>query len=197
MNKNNPKIVPTESTRDALIRRAEICFTRAGYANISIDEIVKQEQLTKGAVYYYFKDKKTLFEQVVDRLLEEMVYDITRVIATKASPWDRTMTALESYLEGCLKPSYLRIILQEAPVILGWEAWREKEKKSVMGLTTMLLQELMESGTIKKQSIHMLSYILFGAITEAAIGIADADNTIEARKQAKDILEQLLYSLKA
>lgn len=194
MDNQNPKQDHAESTKDALLRRAELLFAEFGYAKTSIDEMVKLEQMTKGAFYYYFKDKRAIFEQVVDRLLVEMVERITREIDRKIDPWERAMTALEAYLEGCLHPAYRQIVLQEAPVILGWTHWREKEKRSVMGLSIMLLQELMQSGKIKNQPVNMLAYILFGAITEAAIGITEAAEPVEARKQARFILEQMLHS---
>lgn len=194
MNEQIPKQEHTESTRDALLRRAESLFAEFGYAKTPIEEIVKQEQLTKGAFYYYFKDKRAIFEQVVDRLLSEMVERVTGAINDKADSWERALTALETYLEGCLQPVYRHIVLQEAPVVLGWTEWRDKELRSVMSLSAMLLEELMESGNIQKQPVNMLANILFGAITEAAIGIADADDPVEARKQAKLILVQLLKS---
>jgi AcrR family transcriptional regulator len=195
MNRRIPKQDANESTRDALLRRAENLITEHGYGKTSIDEIVRQEQLTKGAFYYYFKDKRAVFEQVVDRLLNGMVEMIGTEIAAVSGPWERALTALEVYLEGCLQPSYRVNVLQEAPVILGWTSWREKEKHSVMGLVTTLLKELMEAGLIRKQPVHMPANILFGAITEAAIGIAEAGDPAVARKQATRILEQLLKAL--
>ncbi|WP_238404424.1 TetR/AcrR family transcriptional regulator [Paenibacillus paridis] len=184
-----------EHTKKALLKRAQHLFAEDGYAKTSIDEIVRQEQLTKGALYYHFKDKKNLFEHVVDGLLEEMVKQVSTAIDTESDPWERTLIAIETYLEGCLNHDYRRIVIQEAPVILGWTKWREKEKLSVRGLSTVLIKELMESKYIKDQPIDLLAYIIFGAITEAAIGIAHSDDPHAARKQAKDILEKLVKAL--
>lgn len=178
-----------------MLRRAESGFAEFGYSKTSIDEIVKQEQLTKGAVYYYFKDKRDLFEQVVNRLLNKMVDDITGAIEREEDPWRRVLSAVGKYLEGCLQPAYRNIVLREAPVILGWTAWREKEKQTVAGVSTLLLQELMEAGLIRKQPLDLLTGILFGVITEAAIGIAESPDPAEARQQAELILIRILKSL--
>ncbi|GKU80098.1 TetR/AcrR family transcriptional regulator [Paenibacillus sp. L3-i20] len=184
-----------ETTKQLLLRRAEQRFAEIGYAKTSIDEIVKQEQLTKGAMYYHFKDKRDLFEQVVDRLLQEIVDRILNAIDGQDDPWEKTMIAIDTYLEGCLQLAYRRIVIQEAPAILGWKEWREKEKRSVMKLSTMLLMELMASSYIKEQSVELLNDILFGAITEAAIGIAHSNDPSEARIQAKSILERMLKAM--
>src|SRR5690606_10100577 len=129
------------------------------------------------------------------RLLSEMQERITIAIDGTIDPWERALIALNTYLEGCQQPTYRRIVLQEAPVILGWPEWRKKEKQSIMSLATMLLQALMDAGQKKKQPIDILVYILFGAITEAALGIADADDQDVARGQAKQIIERMLRSL--
>lgn len=195
MNPKSRRQDDAEHTKKALLKRAQYLFAEDGYAKTSIDEIVRQEQLTKGALYYHFKDKKTLFEQVVDGLLEEMVKRVSTAIDTEIDPWERTLIAIETYLEGCLNHAYRHIVIREAPVILGWTKWREKEKHSVLGLSTVLIKELMESKYIKNQPIDLLAYIIFGAITEAAIGIAHSDDPHTARKQAKDVLEKLVKAL--
>jgi len=61
-----------------------------------------------------------------------------------------------------------------------------------MGLATVLINELMESSYIKKQSIDLLAYMIFGAITEEAIGIAHSDDQNEARIQAKNVLVKIV-----
>jgi AcrR family transcriptional regulator len=184
-----------DMTRKALIKRAQQLFAEAGYADTKIDEIVRQEQLTKGAVYYHFKDKKGLFEKVVDGLLEDMVQRVAAAVDTETDPWERTLIAIETYLEGCLNHTYLHIVIQEAPVVLGWMKWKEKEKHSVLGLSTLLLKELMEAKYIQKQSVELLAAIIFGAITEAAIGIAHASDRMEAHHQARDLLVRMIKAL--
>lgn len=194
MNKLNSKKEHAEMTKEALLQRAEQLFAGFGYAKTSIDEIVRQEQLTKGAYYYHFKDKQAIFEQVVDRHLQRMVDSVASSISGLVDPWERAITAVETYFEGCMQPVYRKLVLQEAPVVLGWDSWREKEKQSVMGLSAMLLQELMDAGKIQQQPLAMLSYLIFGAITEAALGIAESANPDEARAQAKLIVEKILRS---
>ena len=45
------------------------CFARYGYQATSIDRIAKAAGLTKGAIYYHFKDKEDLlFEAVTKRV---------------------------------------------------------------------------------------------------------------------------------
>jgi AcrR family transcriptional regulator len=185
----------SEATKKALMKRAAQLFAVNGYAHTSIDEIVRQEQLTKGAIYYYFKDKKSLFEGVVDELLKEMVHYVSVAVDTQNDPWDRTLTAIETYLDGCMDSVYRQIVIMEAPAVLGWAKWKEKERGSVVGLSAILLQELMDANYIEQQSLQLLTSIIFGAITEAAIGIAHAEEPYRARDEARQVLEKMVRSL--
>ena len=46
---------------DDIINAAEKLFFSRGYDNVSMDEIAREVELSKSALYYYFKDKESLF----------------------------------------------------------------------------------------------------------------------------------------
>lgn len=182
-------------TRQALLRRARQLFAEKGYAGTSIDEIAQLEQLTKGALYYHFKDKRDLFAAVMDGLLKEMTDRVAAAVDAETDPWERVNAAIDMYLEGCLDRVYLRIVVQEAPAALGWAAWREKEQSSVLGLSSLLLSELMDAGHIERQPVELLAAMVFGAVTEAGFAIAAADDPHAARSQARVTLARMVRGL--
>jgi len=58
-----------EHARRELMRIAIDCFARYGYQGTSIDRIASAAGVTKGAIYYHFRDKEDLlFEAVKDRV---------------------------------------------------------------------------------------------------------------------------------
>src|SRR6059058_3482352 len=58
-----------EPSRKPLLRAAIDCFARLGYQGTTIDRIARDAGVTKGAVYYHFRDKEQLlFEAVKDRI---------------------------------------------------------------------------------------------------------------------------------
>jgi TetR/AcrR family transcriptional regulator len=56
-----------EQRREEILNAAEKLFFSRGYDNVSMDEIAGEAELSKPAVYYYFKDKEWLFSAVVNR----------------------------------------------------------------------------------------------------------------------------------
>ena len=54
------------STQHRILRAAEALFARQGYDSTTIDQIARAAGLTKGAVYYFYKNKAELFCTIVD-----------------------------------------------------------------------------------------------------------------------------------
>ncbi|HIF63103.1 MAG TPA: TetR/AcrR family transcriptional regulator [Deltaproteobacteria bacterium] len=58
-------------SRSELLATAADCFSRYGYAGSSIDRIARSAGVTKGAIYYHFRDKQDLLAAtVLDRIAE-------------------------------------------------------------------------------------------------------------------------------
>ena len=58
-------------TREQLLLAALKSFADRGYAATSVQEIVDAAQVSKPALYYYFKDKADLFQALVDQAHDE------------------------------------------------------------------------------------------------------------------------------
>jgi AcrR family transcriptional regulator len=184
-----------ETTRQALLAAARSLFARDGYAETSIDEIARHERLTKGALYHHFKNKQELFEAVMDDFLGEMVAQVTSAFQSADNPWDRAIAALDAFLEGCLNPAYQRIVIQEAPAVLGWQAWREKEQRSGMALVATLLDDLIAASHIQRQPVELVAQILVAAIMEAALAITHSADPAATRQEARRVLERIIRAL--
>ncbi len=56
------------ATREALLESAERLFRDKGVAHTSLAEVAQAAGLTRGAVYWHFRDKAALFEALCDRV---------------------------------------------------------------------------------------------------------------------------------
>ena len=57
MEASNRRQLKAERKREAILRSAARAFSRAGYHGTSMEDIGESLLMTKGALYYYFKDK--------------------------------------------------------------------------------------------------------------------------------------------
>lgn len=56
------------ATRHKLLDAAEILFLAKGVSQTSLQDIAREAQATRGAVYWHFKDKADLFNAMMDRV---------------------------------------------------------------------------------------------------------------------------------
>jgi AcrR family transcriptional regulator len=162
----------TESTRQALVDSALELFTERGYAATSLDAIVKRARVTKGALYHHFNGKQALFEAVFDTVETAAIAQMSVAVDGDGSAWDRAMAGIHAYVSVCLDPSYQRVVIHEAPVVMGWERWREAEEQFSYGLVRATVESLVEAGEIEPLPVEVTARVLFGALSAGAETIA-------------------------
>lgn len=166
----------SESTRRALVDSAVHLFTRRGYAATSLDEVAKRARVTKGALYHHFSGKQALFEAAFDAVESAVMTELAEIMAGPGDAWDRAMTGIRHYIQVCLDPSYQRIVVHEAPVVMGWERWREAEDHFSFGLVRAGIQALIDADEIDELPVEVTARLLFGALTAGATMIARSDD---------------------
>ena len=189
----------SEATRTKLVDVGIELFSERGYAGVGTEEIVERAQVTRGALYHHFGNKRDLFRAVHEELEGRIVANIGS--ALEADPREDPLEVLEvaagAVLDVALDSKIARVTLIDAPSVLGWEEWREIDVRHGLGLTEAVLNAAMEGGRISKQSVRPLAHLLVAAIGEAAIMVATADDPKRARKDLEPAMRSLLYGLAA
>lgn len=182
------------ATRAALLAAARPLFAARGYAAVGTPEIVAAAGVTRGALYHQFDDKLALFAAVVEQVEEEITVRIATVLVAgdgTVGPARALRAGADAWLDACREPEVQRIILVEAPAVLGWERWRDIALRYGMGLVTAGLAAAVEAGDLEEQPIEPLAHVLVGALDEAAIYIARAPDPDLAQAQVGDVLDRL------
>jgi AcrR family transcriptional regulator len=186
-----------EATRAALLRAARELFAERGYAAVGTELIVERAGVTRGALYHHFRDKRDLFRAVHEGMERELMEDIGERMGQEADPWQLLVTGLRAYLDACTDRELMQITLLDAPAVLGWAEWRAIDERYGLGLVSAGLENAMAAGLFRRQEIRPLAHLLIGALGEAALLIANADDPEEARREVEDPLLTLLAGLKA
>jgi AcrR family transcriptional regulator len=190
------KAEQSEATRAALLAAARELFAQHGYAGVATERIVAAAGVTRGALYHHFRDKQDLFRAVVEQVEQETVERIATVALAESDPWRRQLAAMGAFLDTCLEPDVQRVILTDAPSVLGIETWREIEAAYGLALVKGGLQLLLEAGIIEEQPIDPLAHLVLGAMAEAGLLIARADDPRAARAEVGASVERLLEGLR-
>ncbi len=187
----------SEATKGALVKAARELFGERGYANTPTEEIVHRAGVTRGALYHHFRDKRDLFEAVFLDLERDLTRKVHVAALSEPGPWNRMRAGSQAFLNACLEPAVQRIVLLDAPSVLGWERWREIEAEHSLAALLAGLQAAMDAGVVARQPVEPLAHLLFGAINEAAMYIARAEDVLAARTEVGATIDRLLESLKA
>ena len=159
-----------------------ILHPHRGYGVTATEEIVRRARVTRGALDHHFAGKEELFRAVFAAVDREVVQRVVAA-ATPPDPWPRLIAGCLDFLDACLDPTVQRILLLDGPAVLGWEAWRDLESRSCLGL-------------LRPQPVELLAQMLFGALTEAALLVARAADVPAARDQAGACVVALLEGLR-
>jgi AcrR family transcriptional regulator len=190
------KAQQSEATRAKLLRVGRDLFARRGYSDVSTEEIVRRAGVTRGALYHHFRDKRDLFAAVVEQIEQEVMQKVAETALAAGDPWEQQSAAIGAYLDVCLEPAVQRIVLTDAPSVLGLAAWREIEAKYGLALVQAGLQSIMEAGYIEEQPIEPLAHLLLGALTEGGLLIGRSEDRPAARREVGDGLERILSGLR-
>jgi AcrR family transcriptional regulator len=185
------------ATRGALVAAARRLFAERGYAAVGTPEVAAAAGVTRGALYHQFSDKADLFLAVYEQVEQEVTERIGElVVATGArDPLEALTAGAEAFLEACAEPEINRIALLDAPAVLGWEQWRAVGLKYGLGLTEAILRAAMDAGRIAEQPLRPLAHVLLGALDEAALYVARAEDPVVAREEMRTVLTGILRGL--
>src|SRR2546421_11118747 len=86
-----------EASRTQLVRAAIDCFARLGYQGTTIDRIARDAGVTKGAVYYHFRDK----EQLLFDAVKDHVGEFERQVLAEVTPGTDAMGAPRRVVDRC------------------------------------------------------------------------------------------------
>ncbi|MCM3290384.1 TetR/AcrR family transcriptional regulator [Paenibacillus sp. MER 180] len=176
-----------EETKGKLLEAAREAFGTIGYANTSMDELTASVGLTRGALYHHFGDKKGLLAAVVDEIDQEMdnrLHDISNAAATS---WEGFVGRCRAYIEMAIEPEIQRIVLRDAPSVLGNGFTHPSQSQCLATMATML-QQFMDEGIIAVTDSHALARMLNGGLMNAAFWLA---NSQDAEKELAVALHSL------
>jgi AcrR family transcriptional regulator len=191
------KAAQREATTNALISAARHLFAERGYAAVGTEEIVQRAGVTRGALYHHFKrGKEELFRAVLVQLSAETVRRIGLAAGSTDDPWQALMAGADAFLDACATPEVQRIMLVDGPSVLGWDVWRAIDTDHGLGLLQQALARAEDAGATLPGSTTAVAHVLAGALDEAAMVVARAEDPAAAREEMGRTVRRLLDGLR-
>lgn len=170
--------------REKLLEAGRRLFAARGFAATGTEDIVREAGLTRGALYYQFADKRDLFRAVLERMLPEIGTRLFNETMTtiKADREDLKVGA-QVLLRIYADPEVRQLFLIEGPAVLGFMDWKQLQAPLSKIFLDHALQHLVDEGTLEGGRMEAVGELLAGALQQAGLGIAAADDVEVARTQ--------------
>jgi TetR/AcrR family transcriptional regulator len=88
-----------EESRAAILRAAAQEFAEHGIAGARTDAIARAARVNKALLYYYFKDKETLYGAVLDNAFSGMKTNIFHVLDSDLPPREKILAYVGAYFD--------------------------------------------------------------------------------------------------
>jgi AcrR family transcriptional regulator len=161
--------------RQQILTVAREVFARRGYHAAKIDEIVASAGIARGTFYLYFEDKRTIFEEIVDRTIARLGLAIVRV-----DPHDAVHGVAEQVRDNIRR--VVRVLLEDRATTkillsdaLGVDPGFDRKLLSFYDeMSSMLehsLRDGQELGVVSGGDVRLMSWLLMGALKEAMFQI--------------------------
>jgi len=182
-------------TRAALIAAGRHLFGRDGFADTSVEDLAREARVTIGALYHHFPTKAALFETVFEAVHAELL-TASAVAAQGASDEIELLTlGTEAFLDAVLRPDIQRIIIIDAPAVLGLVRFTELDERYAFAAISAALEAAAASGKLRARDPATLARLLLGAATRGAMLIAGSPEPAQTRHAVATTFRDLLAGL--
>ncbi|WP_300973090.1 TetR family transcriptional regulator [Sphingomonas sp. LHG3406-1] len=165
-------------TRHTIVREARRLFSERGFADTATAEIAAAAQVTEGALFHHFKNKRALFEEVVNTLAREFHDEVQAVGHREQDARPAFLAATRAALIFSQGEEYRRIVLVDAPSVLGSAVAREIDSRFGLDLILPVLRALAPKGSAEPQ-VRALALLVLGYLNEAAFALARGDGDVD------------------
>jgi len=151
-----------ENKRDRILNSALNRFSQYGFAKTTVDEIARQAQVGKGTIYFYFRNKEEILEEIVDREMTQGFAAMGQAMTEEPTilrKLERILQVCFEYFHGNEMISKVMSMDQGLVMSLVTEKNREFQKISISWIRTLLEQGRNE-GVFREMDYDKVGYIL-------------------------------------
>ncbi len=186
-----------EQTREDILEAAAIVFSEKGVARASLDEIAREAGVTRGAIYWHFKNKADIFRALHDQLhtpfmdmiIEELEKDHPRPLEQLEGI---CVEGLKDLVTNEQKRRILKIMFLKCDFSGEMEAILEetnKQKKSKADVLSRYFKYAQSKGHLSKDADpQVLTLALFCYLTGIVQEIVRCPNLLDLENNAATMM---------
>ncbi len=176
--------------RATILNQATQLFAEQGYAGTSIRELVERSECTKPALYYYFKSKEELFQQVVQREIDTVSELIRRSVSAPGNIRERLHASIASLIEYATNDPHgmcllwrLEVTAEEGMPHVDMGGTREMH----LGMLEAFIRQGMEHGEVRPEVDSRDCALVLSGVIDYQFQMAAGGQELCAKQLARTI----------
>ncbi|MFN8036641.1 MAG: TetR/AcrR family transcriptional regulator [Acidimicrobiia bacterium] len=146
-------------------------FAARGYPHVTVEEIAEAAGVTKGAFYYWFRDKDDLGRDLQHELWDRITSRGVSTFDSSADVVTSLRRGFEAHLEALDDLGAARFFLREAWAIPGLDAAGRVDHDAAIELFAGMLRAAIERGELIPLDAEALARVLLGAFAEGTLHV--------------------------
>jgi len=196
----SPKVDVADERRTQIMQAALACFTRKGYNNTTMDDIVAESGLSKGSLYWYFKSKDDLFAAAVMSLLMDVGQEAFTALEQCTTASDKLRALAQAMVDFCKEAKgFFSLFL---------EFWASSHRREEVGqwwigmlvqykdLVVEMIEQGIRNGEFKPVDAEQLAWVMMAAYDGLAAYITLIPD-MDLERISQTFIETLLDGLAA
>ncbi|MGH9764064.1 MAG: TetR/AcrR family transcriptional regulator, partial [Blastocatellia bacterium] len=157
------KVQQGRSTRQQIVAAAKSLFAVHGYEGTSIEAVLQEAEVSRGALYHHFDSKEALFMAVLQSVEAEIGQALVNASQGMTDPVEALRAGGNAWLELANDQAIRQIALIDAPSVVGWEKWRAADEGYGLGLLKAGLSAASAAGRMRPELVEVFAHILLAA----------------------------------
>jgi AcrR family transcriptional regulator len=175
-------------TKERVLSAALEVFAERGYHAATVEEIAERAGMTKGAVYYWFRDKEDLACDLQRQVWITIATEAQRALDPEANAIDNLKLAFRGYLLSLDDSAQARFFLRDCWAVASLDAANREQLEMGVGLVQQLVQDGISRGDVVDVDAETFTRVLLGAFAEATLHVLNKGHS----EQAVEVVERLI-----
>jgi len=185
MNKKQQASLETSKKILAIARKH---FSLKGFSETSLEEIVDELGMTRGALYHHFRNKKTLFTAVLAQIQSELGSYVEKNALEAHDSWEQLVEGCVAFVRFATLTENKRILLLDGPNVVEWKEWRRQDESNSFFHLREQLDILSKEGRLISINLDMAAHMISGALNELSLFLAEKEGEAEVRGAVRSLL---------
>jgi len=188
----NRNVERGQATRAHIVDVAMRLFATHGYDGTSIEAVLAESGVSRGSLYHHFAGKDALFLAVLEAVGARLAEQTTLALADARDPVEILRIGSLQWIRQAGDPIVQRIMLIDAPAVLGWQRWRELDEQSTLGFIRSAIAYAADAGSVDQRHVDVFAHIVLAAANEVAMMIALAGDSAAAIEEGESAFDDFL-----